>query len=215
MKSGQITAVHRDNKQKQRYHIDLEGEYAFSVHEDILVKYNLFKGTEIDEEFYREVLVAEEKHKAYLGALRYLGIRPRTSSQLQSYLLEKGYTPQVAEEVCRRCREQGYLDDAAFARQWVDERLRLKPRSPHMLRMELQQRGVEKGIVEDAVRAVSREDELAAARSLIEKKTRRLQGPPNPDEERKLLSMLMRKGFSHAVVQQIRGELRQRTDGWH
>lgn len=25
MNSGQITAVHRDNKQRQRYHIDLDG----------------------------------------------------------------------------------------------------------------------------------------------------------------------------------------------
>jgi regulatory protein len=213
MKSGTITAVHRDNKQKQRYHIDLDGDYAFSVHEDILVKYNLFKGTEVDEPFYREVLVAEEKHRAYLNALRYIGIRPRTKSQLHAYLLEKGFLPAVADEVCDRCREQGYIDDEAFARQWVDERLRLKPRSPYMLRMELQQRGIDRSIVEDAVRGVSREDELVAARALIEKKARRLTGPPNPDEERKLLSMLMRKGFSHGVIQQIRGELRLRTDG--
>lgn len=212
MKTGQITGVHRDTKQKQRYHIDVEGEYAFSVHEDILVKYNLFKGTEVDEAFFREVLVAEEKHKAYLGALRYLGIRPRTQSQLHAYLLEKGFLPEVAEEVCDRCRKQGYIDDKAFARQWVDERLRLKPRSPYMLRIELQQRGVDKGIVDEAVRAVSREDELTAARALIEKKARRLTGAPDAAEERKLLSMLLRKGFSHGVVQQIRGELRQRTD---
>lgn len=213
MKSGTITAVHRDNKQKQRYHIDLDDEYAFSVHEDILVKYNLFKGTEVDEAFYSEVLVAEEKHRAYLNALRYLGIRPRTKSQLHSYLLEKGFLPPVAEEVCDRCQEQGYINDEAFAKQWVDERLRLKPRSPYMLRMELQQRGVDRNIVDDAVRGVSREDELIAARALIEKKARRLEGPPEPEEERKLLSMLMRKGFSHGVVQQIRGELRQRSDG--
>lgn len=212
MKTGQITGVHRDTKQKQRYHIDVEGEYAFSVHEDILVKYNLFKGTEVDEAFFREVLVAEEKHKAYLGALRYLGIRPRTQSQLHAYLLEKGFLPEVADEVCERCRKEGYIDDKAFARQWVDERLRLKPRSPYMLRIELQQRGVDKGIVDEAVRAVSREDELTAARALIEKKVRRLTGAPDAAEERKLLSMLLRKGFSHGVVQQIRGELRQRTD---
>ncbi|MGG4496684.1 RecX family transcriptional regulator [Brevibacillus reuszeri] len=210
MKSGLITSVHRDMKQKQRYHIELNDEYAFTVHEDILVKYNLFKGTEVDEAFYREVLVAEEKHKAYLGALRYLGFRPRTSSQLHAYLLEKGFEPKIAEEICRRCEEQGYIDDKAFAKQWVDERLRIKPRSLYMLRMELQQRGVDRSIVEEAVSHVSKESELEAARSLIEKKARRLQGPPNPDEERKLLSMLMRKGFSHSIVQQIRGELRQR-----
>jgi len=37
MKSGQITSVHRAMKQKQRYHIEINDEYAFTVHEDILV----------------------------------------------------------------------------------------------------------------------------------------------------------------------------------
>lgn len=212
MRSGLITAVHRDSKQKQRYHIDLDDDYAFSVHEDILVKYNLFKGTEIDEAFYLEVLLAEERHKAYLAALRYLGIRPRTSSQLRTYLAEKGFTPEVAQVVCSRCEEQGYINDETFARQWVEERLRLKPRSPYMLRMELQQRGVDRSIVDHAVSGVSREAELEAARALIDKKARRITGSPNPDEERKLLSMLMRKGFSSGVIQQIRTELRQRSD---
>jgi regulatory protein len=212
MTNGFITGVHQDQKQKQRYHIYVEDTFAFSVHEDILVKYNLFKGTEIDEAFYLEIVLAEEKHKAYLTALRYLGFRPRTSKQLHTYLVEKGFTTQIAEEVCQRCKEQKYLDDQAFARQWVDERLRLKPRSSYMLRMELQQRGVDRGTVDEAVSAVSREDELEAARALVEKKVRRLQGPPNPDEERRLLSMLMRKGFSQGIIQQIRGELRQRKD---
>jgi len=212
MKNGTITGVHQDQKQKQRYHIYVEDSFAFSVHEDILVKYNLFKGTQIDEVFFQEVVLAEEKHKAYLTALRYLGIRPRTSSQLHTYLLEKGFSPSIAEEVCLSCKEQRYLDDQVFARQWVDERLRIKPRSSYMLRMELQQRGIEKSIIEEAVSAVTREEELAAARALVEKKLRRLSGQPNPDEERKLLSMLQRKGFSHSLVQQIRGEIRQRMD---
>lgn len=213
MKTGMITGVHQDQKQKKRYHIDVDDTFAFSVHEDILIKYNLFKGTEVDAAFYQEIILAEEQHMAYLTAIRYLGFRPRTSSQLHSYLLEKGFPKEIADDVCRRCKEQKYLDDQAFARQWVDERLRLKPRSSYMLRMELQQRGVEKAVVEEAVSAVSRDDELAAARSLVEKKTRRLQGPPNPDEERRLLSMLMRKGFSHSIIQQIKGELRQHSDG--
>ena len=82
-----------------------------------------------------------------------------------------------------------------------------------MLRMELLQKGLDRETVEEAVTAVSREDELEAARALIEKKLRRLEGRVSPEEEKKLLSMLMRKGFSHSVVQQMRSELRQSRDG--
>jgi regulatory protein len=212
MKSGRITAVHRDSKHKHRYHIDIEGEHAFSVHEDILVKYNLLKGSVLDESFIGEVLLAEEENKAYLLALRYLGIRPRTSFQVKKYLRDKGFPGELADKITQRCEDQGYVNDQAFSRQWVQERLRLKPRSAYVLRMELQQRGVDSGIADEAVRAVSREDELEAARRLVAKRLRTRDVPPDPDTERKLLAMLMRKGFSGSVLQQIRRELRQHEE---
>lgn len=56
MKSGKITAVHRDIKNKHRYHFYIGDELVFSVHEDILVKYQLAKGVEVDDGFVREIL---------------------------------------------------------------------------------------------------------------------------------------------------------------
>lgn len=209
MKSGRISAVHQDTKNKHRYHIYVEDEFAFSVHEDILVKYSLLKGTEVDETFCREVLLAEEKHKAYLLALRYLGIRPRTRQQVTKYLQEKGFPPGLSDEICKRCEQQGYINDEAFSRQWVSERLRLKPRSSYVLRMELKQRGVAGDIVEEAVGAISREEELEAARKLAAKRLRSSDGPPDPDTERKLMAMLMRKGFSSSIIQTLRREWRE------
>jgi len=212
MKSGQITAVRQDHRQKKRYHIEVEHEYAFSVHEDILIKYKLFRGTAIDENLREEVLCAEERRQAYLACLRLLGIKPRTKRQLKSHLLAKGYSEQVAEDVCGQLANQGYIDDLAYARQWVEERLRLKPRSARMLRMELAQKGLEKAIVDEALQAVTPEDELAAARALVEKKLRRCAGRPGPEEEKKLLAMLARKGFSSPILWQVRSELRRRGE---
>ncbi|USG68017.1 RecX family transcriptional regulator [Brevibacillus ruminantium] len=209
MKSGRITAVHRDTKNKHRYHFYIEDELVFSVHEDILIKYQLVKGMEVDERLTQEVLLAEEEHRAYLLALRYLGIRPRTSKQILVYLQEKGYSREVAENIVERCRQMGYLDDQAFAQQWVNERIRLKQRSPLMLRMELQQRGIDKETAEDVMSTVTREDELKAARVLVEKKLRRYTGELEREDEQKLLAMLYRKGFSSSVIQAIRQELRK------
>lgn len=209
MKSGKITTVHRDIKNKHRYHFYIGDELVFSVHEDILVKYQLAKGVEVDDGFVREILLAEEEHRAFLLALRYLGIRPRTSQQVVSYLQEKGYPLEVAETIVNRCKQMGYIDDQAFARQWVNERLRLKPRSPMMLRMELKQRGIDKETAEGAMSTVTRDDELGAARALVQKKLRCFEGELDRNDEQKILAMLYRKGFSQSVIQEIRRELRE------
>ncbi|MFY0542701.1 RecX family transcriptional regulator [Brevibacillus sp. H7] len=209
MKSGRISAVHQDTKNKHRYHLYVDDEFAFSVHEDILVKYNLLKGAELDEAFCREILLAEEAHKAYLLALRYLGIRPRTAQQAIKYLQEKGFSPELAQDICERCKQQGYINDEAFSKQWVQERLRLKPRSSYVLRMELKQLGVAGEIVDEAVGSISREQELEAARKLVAKRFRNSDGPPDSETERKLMAMLMRKGFSSSIIQGLRREWRE------
>lgn len=211
MKSGNITAVHQDTKNKHRYHLYVEDEFAFSVHEDILIKYSLFKGTEIDEAFCNEVLFAEEKHRAVLLALRYLGIRPRTAFQLERYLIEKGFSADLARETRGRCEQQGYINDESFSKQWVNERLRLKQRSTYVLRMELHQRGVSNEIVNEAVKDISFEDEMEAARKLVTKRLRHDTANFSAEAERKLIMMLMRKGFSNNVIQKLRRELQDQN----
>lgn len=213
MKSGSITAVHQDHKNKHRYHIYVDDELAFSVHEDILVKYNLFKGTELDPAFWEEILAAEERNKAYLLALRYIGIRPRTASQLEKYLSDKGFPVETAREIARRCEQDGYIDDATFAKQWVNERMRLKAKSGLVLRMELQMRGISRDLIELAMQQISREDEVEAARKLAAKRIKRAALPLSWEEEQKLCQMLQRKGFSNAIIQQVRRELREEERG--
>lgn len=212
VEGGVITSVQQDVKNKYRYHIFVNEESAFSVHEEILLKYKLFKGTEIDASFYQEIIAAEERNRAYLLALRYVGIKPRTAYQLERYLHEKGFPPELCTETRQRCKEQGYIDDAAFARQWVQERMRLKAKSSYVLRMELIQRGIAKELVDAAISLVSSDDELEAARRLADKKTKHGAHSLGPDEERKLIMMLQRKGFSHGVIQQIRRELRENKE---
>ncbi|NGQ96392.1 RecX family transcriptional regulator [Brevibacillus sp. SYP-B805] len=208
MRSGRITAVQQDGKNKRRYHVYVDDQFAFSVHEDILVKYRLLKGTELDREAFAEILEEEERNKAYLLALRYVGIRPRTAAQLERYLAEKGHDAETAREIRRRCESQGYIDDEAFARQWVRERMRLKARSLYAVKRELQMKGVAADIIDAALREVSRDDELEAARKLAAKRLRGAGGPIDAAAERKLLMLLARNGFSSSVISQLRSEWR-------
>ncbi|MFM1650896.1 RecX family transcriptional regulator [Brevibacillus sp. B_LB10_24] len=208
MKSGQVTAICQDKKNRHRYQVYIDDEYAFDVHEDILIKYHLLKGTYIDETMGREVLQAEECQKAYLLALRYLGIRPRTTHQLEQYLVQKGFSEQIASQVSGRCAAQGYLNDETFARQWVAERLRNNPRGKYALRMELKQKGLPQEIIGDALGEVKQEEELEAARKFARKKLRNEALPLDRTKEQKLLAALLRRGFSPAAVQVLRRELR-------
>jgi regulatory protein len=208
MSSGRITAVHQDAKNRRRYHIFIDDQFAFTVHEDILVKYHLLKGTELIKEQYAEILAEEERNQAYLLALRYLGIRPRTAAQLERYLSDKGHDADTAREIRKRCERQGYIDDESFARQWVRERMNWRARSVYALRRELQMKGVAHEITDKVLREVTRDDELNAARKLAAKRLRGSAGSIDAATERKVMMLLARNGFSSSVINQLRKEWR-------
>ncbi|MGO0061634.1 RecX family transcriptional regulator [Brevibacillus fluminis] len=205
LKAGQISSIVQHAKVKHRYHIYVNDEHAFDVHEDILVKYSLHKGKELDPALFAEILEEEERNRAYLYALRYLGFRPRTSAQVQSYLIEKGFPSSLAQEICKRCEEQGYLDDAAFAQQWVRERMLNKSRSLLQLRMELRQKGIAEDDIQEASMQVKKTDQVEAAARLLAKKLRNRTEPPSYEERQKLSAMLQRKGFTHEIIRQAFG----------
>lgn len=200
--TGRITSIVQDNKNRYRYHIYVDDQYAFEVHEDILVKYALHKGKELDSYQLAELLAEEERNKAYLHALRYLGIRPRTAAQLESYLKDKGYTEELAAQTRQRCQQQGYIDDKAFASQWVRERIVSKSRSLMALRMELRQKGVAEEDIQDATSQVKQSDQLEAAVRLLAKKVRNRTSPLDFEERQKLSAMLLRKGFALEIIRQ-------------
>ncbi|TPG68778.1 RecX family transcriptional regulator [Brevibacillus laterosporus] len=206
--SGVITAVHRDSKRKKVYLIDLDNEFAFEVHEEVFIKYHLMKGTEVDSNFYAEVLRADQENRAYLAAINYLSYRPRSSMEVERYLVGKEFSSELAESMVEKCTQEGYLNDELFAKKWVEERLRLKPRGTYMLKMELKQKGIAPSLIEKVLGRIAYEQELDAARSLLRGKVARKTGPIDQKTEHKLLQFLLRKGFSHSLVQQVRNEWR-------
>lgn len=149
-------------------------------------------------------------------AVRYLGTRPRTRWELDRRLRRAGVGDSVVDATLDRLGEIGYVDDAAFARWWGDQRDRHAPRGLRMIEAELRQHGVGREVIE-AYRAENAapervpEDqglpgsEAERAREALE---RHLRGRPLPADARALQRVgmfLMRRGFDPETV---RGAIR-------
>ena len=105
--------------------------------------------------------------RAKNSAYALLRVRPRSEAELASRLKDKGYVPGVITGVIEGLRKRGLVDDAKFARFWVDSRMHLKPVGDYILKRELKQKGVGESIVEAALRAKESEyDEYAVAKDM-------------------------------------------------
>src|SRR5215470_669425 len=93
-------------------------------------------------------------------ALRFLAQRPRTEYEVRQRLLRAGADEAAADATVRQLRQHHLLDDAAFARDWVEQRQTLRPRGARLVRFELRQRGVDAATAEAALETL---DHSAAA----------------------------------------------------
>ena len=141
-------------------------------------------------------------------ALRQLTMGPRTRAQLSAAMARRGVPEDVATAVLDRFEDVALVDDAEFARQWVQSRHTGRGLARRALAYELRQRGVEDGLVREAVAEVGPDDELAAARDLVRRRLPAMRGDDPARRMRRLAGMLARKGYGSSVAMQaVREEL--------
>jgi regulatory protein len=127
--------------------------------------------------------------------LRLLTLAPRTRAQLADALRRRGIPGHVADDVLGRFTDAGLIDDAAFARAWVESRHYGRGLAGRVLAAELKQRGVDDGQIRDAVAELGPDAEVATARQLVAERLAATRGQPAQARMRRLAGMLARKGY--------------------
>lgn len=206
-----ITSVEQQQKNKHRYNVYIDGEYSFAVHADVLIKYRLLKGREINPQELEEILIAEELNRAKQVALNYLSYRPRTVEELRNHLLGKGFEGDHCHEVTSQMQKLGYLNDREYAKQWIQERKNARPRGKYLLRQELLRRGIDKEIADDVIdQELTSDEAMQMIKTLVDKKYRNAHFSDFYELKMKMIPFLQRKGFSFelilAVLEKIKGE---------
>ena len=196
-----ITVVKQDRRDKQRYHIYIsEQEDPFtSVHEDLLIKFRLFKGREIHPDELKQIAEEDSRHRAYVMGLSYLGARPRTHKEILQYLARKGMAEETSEHAIARLKQEKLVDDTSYANRFAVERMSNQLKGRRLLRQELQMRGIDKSTAKQASDALDKQSETEAAIRAASKKWPYIKGEPR-ERRHKLAGFLLRRGFPGDVV---------------
>ena len=141
--------------------------------------------------------------------LRLLTISPRTRAQLAQAMHRRGVPDEAAEAVLTRFTDAGLIDDAAFARAWVESRHYSRGLSKRSLSAELRRNGVQNDEIREAVDALDPEQEVDTARRLVERKLASSRGRPPEARARQAAGMLARKGYPPGLAFRLIREVMQ------
>ncbi len=200
----QITDIQVQKKYPSRRSIFLDGRFFCGINEDVAVKFHLERGMEIDEGKLKELLYEEEISKAKSYVYRILARRMYTTKEIRDKLVERGYVDKIVEDVIAILERYGYLNDRTYAQEWIESRMRSKPKGKIALRQELGRKGIDRSIIEDALsQAFDESKESEMALDLARRKVRSFNADDPVAAKRKLQSFLIRRGFDFEAVKDV------------
>ena len=215
MPAGKITALRAQAKEQQRVNVFVDGEFALGVSLTTITKADLYIGKLISAEEFARIEQIESGDKAFKAALRFLEARPRSTTEVREKLRRKDFAPEAIDAAIERLNDLELLDDAAFARLWVENRQSNQPRGVSALRDELRRKGIDANV---AATVLNDEaligDEAASARALARGVLRKYANSRDSKAfTRRMGSYLQRRGFSFEIIRPIVDQLWAELDG--
>lgn len=147
-----------------------------------------------------DVDLAEQMAKARQIVYDRLAVQARSRADLEQALAKKQVSAEVATAILDKFEDAGLIDDAEFARSWVQSRQRTKGLSSRVLAMELRRKGVDDELVSDALDELDPELEIEAAHRLVQTKLRSMSKLDEATKLRRLTGLLARKGYSSQLA---------------
>ncbi len=196
--AGIITSLVVQKNNQERVNVFIDGKFAFGL--ALSEALRLHRGQQLTEEEIAQLKALDEIEVAHERALHYLSHRQRSIAEMRRYLLGKGFAEQTIEAVIERLERAGLLDDAAFARLWIESRMQLNPRGERALRHELRQKGISESIIRSALADL---DQSEAAYRAAQERAPRYAGSDEAVFRKRLGDFLLRRGFDFETVRDM------------
>ncbi len=182
-----ITRLAYQKKDPNRVNVYVDGKFAVGLDVNDVVKLGLYQNQEISTEKLGEIIGESEFGKKLNAALNFLSFRPRSEFEIRQFFRRKKMTD--IEEVIAKLKTLGQINDAAFARWFVDQRQTFRPKGKRAIAMELRRLGIKTEIQSD----VSEE-------SLARKALGKYHGDKTPEKQKQFLA---RRGFDWETIEKV------------
>ena len=204
-----ITSIFEDHRHPGRFEIDVNGAAFACLSIEALERLQISIGSDITDRV-DAVLGEAARLAVYDRALNMLAFRARSATELSRSLVRKGADPEHTRQAIARLVEQGFIDDAAFARAFTRAKVIGASHSRGRVQQELQRKGVARDVAAEAIGEVLVEegvDQLVLIEAAARRKLRTLASLEPTVRRRRLYGFLARRGFDAGDIQRVMNAL--------
>ncbi len=198
-----ISRVSTSKRNAAKSFLEFDNGEKLIIPTELIFKFGLYKELEITSERIETLADEAQESAAFEKALELLSFRDHSSFELKEKLRQRGYSPTLAQAICDRLSQKGYINDSEFAGKYARYLQREKRYSQAAVRAKLLQKGISGTLLTEAENQLSTELEEENCRYTAAKKLKR----SGDDQQRqKTAAFLKQKGFQWELIKKILDE---------
>lgn len=201
---AKITALEQQKRNRERLNIYVEEEFFIALYKDVVVKHQLFKGKEIDEESLKKILVDEEYSKAKNQALRMVARYSYSKNQIRKKLKDKEYLDETIDKVIGFLEGYRFIDDEELARKMASDKIRINKYGRRRVANYLKNKGLEEEHIKNALEETCDDDtEFENALACGYKKLKSIKKKERNEIYKKISYYLSYRGYSYSIIKKV------------
>ncbi|MDD5021808.1 MAG: regulatory protein RecX [Endomicrobiaceae bacterium] len=186
-----ILTIKKYPRFKNHFKIIFDDDKSIIVEADTIVKFNLKKDLEIDDEQLKKIEKFSNSNKIMSYAFFLISKKMFSKKSLEDKLIFKGFAKEDVDRVILRFTELNYLNDEVFAQNLISY-LQKKCKGRYYIENELKQHNIDIKILKQITDNASQYTEIIA----IMKKRYPKFNNKDAGETKKIAAFFLRRGFS-------------------
>ncbi len=185
----EITKIEIQKKNKNRVNLYLDNEFNCGLSLEVVVKYGLKEGKEINQELLDFLCNSSEKEIAINKAISYIARYQKTEKEIKEYLFKKGFGDEISQDVIKKLKEYNFIDDDLYAQNYI--KYKTKSVGKRKLAYELRKKGINESLIDNNIDIYSQDSDsvLLVAEKYLRKKPRDIK------TKQKAYRYLLSRGF--------------------
>ena len=149
-------------------------------------------------------------------SFRFLSYRPRSEKEVVEYLKKKisnfqfpisnfKTAGEIIDSIIEKLKEQKFIDDTEFAKWWIEQRSKVKPKAIKFIIFELKQKGIAKELIDEILNDKEFEviSDFDKALELAKKRIKRYEKEEPKKAYEKMVRFLASKGFEWEIIKKV------------
>ncbi|MBE6136636.1 MAG: hypothetical protein E7181_05180 [Erysipelotrichaceae bacterium] len=185
------------------------GDRKLELSEDVFTSFYLYKGKEIGDKEYRELLDRIDNEKLTSYALRLVSEHLYSEFKVREKLYSKDASKPQVDEIIKLLKKKGLVDDDLL----IDEYLAYASRN-NIGKNKIRDNLLKKGIFQDSIDKIKfkNKDEIEKARKHLPKLIKRYEKYNATSQKNHVVQALIREGFDIDVALEVSKDLNLRDE---